>query len=145
MRWCSLHYTNTLIWIFIVVTHWNNSPLVDMSLNSDTLSRFRSYQSLHLFLNAANTNFILTQSGVEPIIYRTLDEYANHYSPMFVALHWARCTTVCQRLTTGRWFSPGPPFSSTYKTDSQDITEILLKVALNTIKQTNKQKTQSFN
>jgi hypothetical protein len=37
------------------------------------------------------------------------------------------------------WFSPGPPVSSTNKTDSQDITEISLKVALNTIKQINKQ------
>jgi len=35
-------------------------------------------------------------------------------------------------------FSPGTPFSSTNKTDRHDITEILLKVALNTIKQTNK-------
>jgi hypothetical protein len=54
----------------------------------------------------------------------------------------ARCTTicdkVCQWLATGRWFSPGPPVSSTNKTDRHDITEILLKVALNTIKQ-NKQ------
>jgi hypothetical protein len=37
----------------------------------------------------------------------------------------------------GRWFSPGPPVSSTNKTDRHDITEILLKVVLNTIKQTN--------
>jgi hypothetical protein len=34
------------------------------------------------------------------------------------------------------WFSPGPPVSSTNKTDRHDITEILLKMALNTIKQT---------
>ena len=34
---------------------------------------------------------------------------------------------------TGRWFSPGTPVSSTNKTDHHDITEILLKVALNTI------------
>jgi hypothetical protein len=31
--------------------------------------------------------------------------------------------------------SPGPPVSSTNKTDRHDITEVLLKVALNTIKQ----------
>jgi hypothetical protein len=42
-------------------------------------------------------------------------------------------------LVTSRWFSPGSPVSSTYKTDRHDITEILLKVALNTIDQTNKQ------
>jgi hypothetical protein len=55
----------------------------------------------------------------------------------------ARCTTlydkVCSSLPTGRWFSPGHPVSSTNKTDRHDITEILLKVALNIIKQTNKQ------
>ena len=33
---------------------------------------------------------------------------------------------------TGRWFSP---ITSTNKTDRQDITELLLKVALNTINQ----------
>jgi hypothetical protein len=32
--------------------------------------------------------------------------------------------------------SPGTPISSTNKTDCQDITEILLKVVLNTINQT---------
>ena len=54
-----------------------------------------------------------------------------------------RCTTlcdkVCQWLAAGQWFSPGPPVSSINKTDLHDITEILLKVALNTIKHTNKQ------
>ena len=37
-----------------------------------------------------------------------------------------------------QWFSPGTPVSSTNKTDRHNITEILLKVALITIKQTNK-------
>jgi hypothetical protein len=40
-----------------------------------------------------------------------------------------RCTTlcdkVCQWLATGRLFSPGPPVSSTNKTDRHDIAEIL--------------------
>ena len=40
---------------------------------------------------------------------------------------------VCQWLVADRWFSPGTPVSSTNKTDRHDITEILLKVALNTI------------
>ena len=35
----------------------------------------------------------------------------------------------------GRWFSPGSPVSSTNKTDRHDNTEILIKVALNTIYQ----------
>jgi hypothetical protein len=33
----------------------------------------------------------------------------------------------------GWWFSPGTPVASTKKTDHYDVTEILLKVALNTI------------
>jgi len=44
------------------------------------------------------------------------------------------CDKICQWLATDQWFSPGNPVYSTNKTDSHDITEILLKVALNTIK-----------
>jgi hypothetical protein len=40
---------------------------------------------------------------------------------------------VCQLLATGLWFSLGTLVYSTNKTDRHDITEILLKVALNTI------------
>ena len=40
-----------------------------------------------------------------------------------------------QLLATGRWFSPGIPVSSTNKTDRNDITQLLLEVALNTINQ----------
>jgi len=36
---------------------------------------------------------------------------------------------------TGRWVSPGTPVSSINKTDRHDITDILLKVVLNTINQ----------
>jgi hypothetical protein len=43
---------------------------------------------------------------------------------------------------TGQWFSPGTLISSTNKTDCHDITEILLKVALNAIITT---KTKKFN
>ena len=43
------------------------------------------------------------------------------------------CDKVFQWLAAGRWFSPGTPVSSTNKTDRHDITEILLKVTLNTI------------
>jgi hypothetical protein len=43
-----------------------------------------------------------------------------------------------QLLAHGRWFSPDAPASSTTKTGSHDIAEILLKVAL-------KQKKKSIN
>ena len=44
---------------------------------------------------------------------------------------------INQWLAAGRWFSPGIPVFSTNKTDRNDITEILLEVALNNINQTN--------
>ena len=43
------------------------------------------------------------------------------------------CHKVCQWLAAGRWFSPGSPVSATKKTDLHDLTEILVKVVLNTI------------
>jgi hypothetical protein len=39
---------------------------------------------------------------------------------------------VYQLLAHGRWFSPGTPASSTTQTGRHYISEILLKVALNT-------------
>ena len=63
-----------------------------------------------------------------------------HWSCEFELRSWrgvldiTSCDKVCEWLATGRWFSP---VSSTSKTDHHDITEILLKVALNTISQTN--------
>jgi hypothetical protein len=48
-------------------------------------------------------------------------------------LYKTRFHKVCQWLATGRWFPPGTPVSSTNKTNLHDITEILLKMALNTI------------
>jgi len=44
---------------------------------------------------------------------------------------------VYQLLLRCRWFSPGIPTSSTTKTRRHDIAEILLKVALHTINQSN--------
>ena len=44
------------------------------------------------------------------------------------------CEKVCQWPATGRWFSPGT-LVSTNKSDRHDLTEILLKVVLNTINQ----------
>jgi hypothetical protein len=42
---------------------------------------------------------------------------------------------VDQLLAHGQWFSPGTPASSTTKTGRHDISEILLKVKLNTTNQ----------
>jgi hypothetical protein len=79
------------------------------------------------------------------MIVRFITTSCNQYlSPqtlwVWIPLRWGvldttLCDKVCQWLATGRWFSPGTPVSSTNKADHHDITEILLKVALNTINQ----------
>ena len=46
------------------------------------------------------------------------------------------CDKVCQRLSADRWISPGTPVSPTNNTDRHDITDIQLKVALNTMNKT---------
>jgi hypothetical protein len=66
----------------------------------------------------------------------------HHYRCKFELCSWwgvfdtTLCEKVCLWLATGLWFSLGTPVSSTNKTDCHDTTEILLKVALNTINQT---------
>ena len=51
------------------------------------------------------------------------------------------CDKVCQWLVADQWFSLGTQVvSSTNKTDCYDMTEILLKMALNTIEQTKTKK-----
>ena len=70
-----------------------------------------------------------------------IQSYVNSNLHVSVRISIRRCTTlcdkVCQWLARGQWVSPSPLVSSTNKTDRHDITEILLKVALRTIKQTN--------
>ena len=47
-------------------------------------------------------------------------------------LNTTLCDKVCQSLVAGWWYSAGTLVSSANKTDCNDITEILLKVALST-------------
>ena len=54
------------------------------------------------------------------------------------------CDKVCEWLVAGRWFSPNTPVSYTNKTDRHDITEILLRVTLNTIIFTHNRKEYVF-
>jgi hypothetical protein len=61
---------------------------------------------------------------------------AYHLSCKFISCSWwgVLDTTLCDQVC--QWLSSGTPISSTNKTDSHNIIEILLKVAFNTINQT---------
>ena len=75
-------------WIFIVLSHCNNSPRVDMSLYSDTLFWFRANQSLFLLLNAAclavKQQIPILMSLVWPD--RARGEHSNHYATNAVSM-----------------------------------------------------------
>jgi hypothetical protein len=65
---------------------------------------------------------------------------ANHHNsfefgsrPWWGVLDTTLCDKVCQWLAAGLWFFPCTPVFSTNKTDRHDITEMLLKVELNSI------------
>jgi hypothetical protein len=75
-------------------------------------------------------DYLTTHTSLSPI--------RREFAPGFV-IYTKGCTQLTaasdkayQLLVHGRWFSPGPPASSTTKTGCHDIAEILLKVALNT-------------
>jgi hypothetical protein len=138
-----------------VSNHFNHciklfAPCGPLIGNKKFLFLFYYYRG-NTILSCIRINFLLLAkrggggSGRDRIVVGFTTTYAiSAYSPLML---WVRisnrasCTTlcdkVCQWLVTGGWFSQSPPVSSTNKTDRHDITEILLKVALNTIKQTN--------
>jgi hypothetical protein len=77
--------------------------------------------------------WLRTVSGLNKLwiggIYHYLKAHTHKFSMHRISIR-TRCTTlcdkVCQWLATGRWFSPGPPVSSTNKTDRHDITVYLV-------------------
>jgi len=58
MIWWWRHLS-TLKWILIVLTHWNTSSRIDMSLHSSTLFLFLTLYGCMLSWEATNTNFSL--------------------------------------------------------------------------------------
>jgi hypothetical protein len=125
-----------------------NTPNKCTFVNYWTCRWDRDQHYKHKSITACNTVIFLL-GAVVAVIAWWLDLQLPMQSVPITTLLWVRilirarctplCDKVCQRLATGLWFSLGSPVSSTNKTDCHNITEILLKVALNIIKQTNKQ------
>jgi hypothetical protein len=83
MRWWWGSFCNRqtrLIGFFLVLAHWNNSPQIDMSHHSDTISWFRAKQFLLFLLNdvcVAEKQQIYTNFVVFGL---TRGKHANHYA-----------------------------------------------------------------
>ena len=103
---------------------------------------FRSYQlSSLLSITSQLSRFhfpILSGAVVVVIVWYAISAYHHkncelEYSSWRGVFDTTLFDKVCHWLVTSRWFSPGTPVSSTYKTDGHDITEILSKLTLNSI------------
>ena len=77
-------------------------------------------------------DYLTTHTSLSPIRHGFAPGFVN-YKKGCTRLA-AASDKAYQLLADGRGFSPGTPAFSTTKTGRHDITEILLKVALNTIK-----------
>jgi len=94
---------------------------------SDTENYWSVWCHTHYDVTNKNNNFSLSVTCGRSVLFSRLWVQILFYTTL--------CDKVCQWLVTGQWFSSDTPVSSTNKTESHDITEILLKVASNTINQ----------
>jgi hypothetical protein len=116
---------------------------------SDWIQKMRDHDIWHWKSRSLFVNFNKGHRGRDRMVVDFLQLHINQCLSQLML--WVRisirarcitlCDKVCQWLARVLWFSLGTPVSSTNKTDRHDIAEILLKVALNTIIQTNKQST----
>ena len=110
-----------------------------------TLILLRSYSTLSVICLIIMTIFSVGHRGLDLMVveftttYRYAISASHHKSWVFESRSWrgvldtTLCDKVYQWLAAGGLFSPGTPVSSINKTDRHDITELLLKVALNII------------
>ena len=107
------------------------------------------YHLTQLYINFCSDELYIKRTRVaqwvrslDLTIHTSLSPIRRVLAPGFVnytkgwTLLAAACDKAYQMLSDGRWFSPGTPASSTTKTGRHDIAEILLKVALNTKRNT---------
>ena len=98
-----------------------------------------------------HTICLLILHGATRVFYRMAVGFTTNYAFSTYHHYWRGvlditvCDKVCQRLAPIRWVSPGTPVSSNNKTNCYDITEILLRVAFNTITLTPNIHNKTFN
>ena len=118
-------FCRTMLKILIILCNtWFKSYANIHNCNSD--------EKTHKQYNVVVFSIVVNENNIISIL---LCQYHLKYlcvEPIII-ICCSLCDQVCQWLATGQWFSPGTPVSSTNKTDRHNITEILLKVALNSI------------
>ena len=132
-------------WLMKVVFFYSNSLFLQLfrhcwcicliiTLHRDVCNKIYKTLSVVRFIAKSYLPFL-------PFTETLVTKFVKHYQLCaFYVTSFGRIKQIhhvrsWKRQTKGQWFSAGTPVSSTNKTDRHDITEILLKVALNTIKQ----------
>ena len=120
---------------------WENNYNIVRCRHSISILKYRLCMGLSIYRSCTVWVCLYFIKKNNCIFYNYL--YNQYLSPLMLWVRIAiraRCTTlcdkVCQWLATGQWFSPA--WSSGFlhqKNWCHDMNEILLKVALNTIKQ----------
>ena len=88
----------------------------------------------NFYIKHVISSLVRVRRGRDRMVVGFTTSYAiSTYSAQARCTHTTLCDTICQWFATGLWFSLGTPVSFTNKTDRHDITEILLKMTLNTI------------
>ena len=91
----------------------------------------QSIMSLYIYLSSCVSNFKYLQGdccGCDRMVVGFTSIYAIRAYHRY-RCEFKLCDKVYQRLAASQWFYPGTAVSSTNKTDCDDITEILLKMA----------------
>ena len=134
--------TQSVIWPSLVT---NNTMVLKITCRNQFKIKISIFSNINLPLTLTNTLGPSWSWSYGSWIYNYLFAISayHHYHCEFESHSWqgvlatTLCDKVCQWIAAGQWFSLGTLVSSTNKIDSHDISEILLKVALNTITITN--------
>jgi hypothetical protein len=95
---------------------------------------FAPKNSRTFYPELSRNEWLWTTLCLSHIIFEVIDVLLDLKLPMPITtkVDTTLYDKVCQWLATGCWFSLGTSVSFTNKTDCHDITDLLLKVALNT-------------
>ena len=123
-----------LIWFYVFFMQHFISNLMQVRAMLDVCHVVYFCMSIFFYIPFKN-DWLMIQSWIQ-LLHTNLMGRCGRDRMVVGVLDTTIYDKVFQWLAAGQLFSPGTPVSSTNKTDLHDRTEILLKVALNTINQT---------
>ena len=115
--------------------HWRNFPSVNFLSKISWLVYVGLFWYLNWSIIRVSCIMFFPSPGLSFVYF--LFARAGEFPSLGHIFSFQYCDKICQLPAQGQWFSPCTPASSNSKIDHCDMTEILLKLALNPIEQTN--------